>query len=446
MLPSDITPEEAIAKHSVPNLLEKLHLDLPLQVAEHRGRFNLGKGEQECSMPGMRNAVAKTSEYHSNFMEADMSFSFDKVPFVLHEFNLYRTCEIDQQIQHMHSDEVKKYELLVRETRGRRHSKTMFRKTGEKIPTCEEYFNGAIAENPGVTILADARDAEAGLAVAWLSHRPKFHQNVALLFYSFQIQNVEEFIKLVEASDPAPDWRKTVALIPCVFPEEMGKLATQIGRSNLEKSDLLEGGKAWINGFLKLNEPDARMRVIAMQSMMSNVKCEQLPASVSETVLRAFRSEEAIMDLVDYIKTDPIVRRIYPHIKISTGTRAYVYSTKIKNTGKRNFYGINLHSSQPRIWENDDRRHIREGYALPGNAAKKADWVISDRWEDDISIVEWREKGVDPSVHFRCPHYDTYYLDDSRDDNSVLNIGEFEEESDGEDGYLTDIFESEEEG
>lgn len=441
MLPSDITIEEAIAKHSVPSLLTKLHLDLPLQVAEHRGRFNLGKGEQECSMPGMRNAVSMKSVFHSNFMEADMSFSFDKVPFVLHEFNLYRTCEIDAQIQHMHSDDVKKYELLIRETRGRRHSKKSVRRTGEHIPTCEEYFDGAIEDNPGVTILADARDAEAGLAVAWLSHRPKYHQNVALLLYSFQIQNVDEFVKLVNAANPAPDWRATVALIPCVFPEELPKLAKQIGRGDIEKEDLLAGGKAWINGFLKLNQPNERMRIIAMQSMISGVSCKQLPSSASDIVLRAFRSEEATMDLVSYIKHDPSVRAIFPHIKISTGTRAYVYSTKIKATGKRNYYGINLHSSQPRLWEKDERRFIRQGYAIPGNAAAHADWVISDRWEDDIAIAEWKERGIYPSVHFRCPHYDTYYSDDIDDDQSILSSGELDEDSDDDDSYLTDTTE-----
>ena len=144
------------------------------------------------------------------------------------------------------------------------------------------------------------------------------------------------------------------------------------------------------------------------------------------------------MDIVSYIKTDPSVREVYPHIKISTGTRAYVYSTKVKSTGKRNYYGINLHSSQPRIWEIDERRLIREGYALPGNAAAHADWVISDRWEDDIAVAEWRERGVEPRLHFRCPHYDTYFKDDIDDDQSILSSGDFDEDSDDEDGYQTD--------
>lgn len=438
-LPSNVTPEAAIAKHSVPNLLTRLHEDLPLQVAEHRGRFDLGKGVQECSMPGMLNAVSRDKKHYSNFMEGDMSFSADKVPFVLHEFNLHRTCEVDKQIQHMHSTEIKEYELLIRETRGGRHSEHSFQRTGEQIPTCEEYFDGAIAANPGVTIFADARDGEAGLAVAWLSHRAhKYKNNVALLMYSFQMNNVEEFEKLVEAADPAADWRETVAIIPCVFPEELGKLAQLIGHKDLTIENLRAGGKAWIDGFLKLDKPAERMRIIAMQTMMSGVTCEMLPENVSEKVLTAFRAEEAAMQIVNYIKTDTEVREIYPHIKISTGTRSYVYSTKIRSSGKRAYYGINLHSSRPVRWENDERRWIREGYALVGNAAKHAHFVISDRWSDDIAVAEWRELGIEPPLHFRCPHYDTYYDDDVDDDQSIMSGGTPDDVGEDDDGYETD--------
>lgn len=135
------------------------------------------------------------------------------------------------------------------------------------------------------------------------------------------------------------------------------------------------------------------------------------------------------------------LRNVYPNIKISTGTRAYVYSTKVESTGKRNYYGINLHSSQPKICEKDQRKLIRQGYALPGNAAANADWVISDRPEDDIDIAEWRERGVEPRLHFRCPHYDTYFTDDIDDEQNILSNGEYDEDSEDDNGYKTDATE-----
>nr|BAB16129.1 riorf10 [Rhizobium rhizogenes] len=98
-LPNGVTADEVLARHSVPNLLERLEETLPLQVIEHRGMYNLGKRVQECTETSLLAALGEIGR--RNLSELDAALSSDDVPIASHDFNLWRVSALpDQLVRH----------------------------------------------------------------------------------------------------------------------------------------------------------------------------------------------------------------------------------------------------------------------------------------------------------------------------------------------------------
>nr|WP_172690993.1 glycerophosphodiester phosphodiesterase family protein [Agrobacterium larrymoorei]ASK49428.1 hypothetical protein [Agrobacterium larrymoorei] len=92
-LPAGTSVSEVLARYSTPNLLQKLDEKLDVQVVEHRGMFNLGKGIQECTKTAILSAIG---EGHRNLCEIDIALTADGVPIVAHEFNVFRVAALDE--------------------------------------------------------------------------------------------------------------------------------------------------------------------------------------------------------------------------------------------------------------------------------------------------------------------------------------------------------------
>ncbi|GAJ95539.1 hypothetical protein RRH01S_12_00960 [Rhizobium rhizogenes NBRC 13257] len=397
-LPPDVTSEQVLAQHSVPNLLNKLKEDLPLQVFEHRGMYNWGEDVQECTETSLLTALGEAGK--RNLSELDAALTSDNVPAVFHEFNPWRVTTLpDRLVRDLHSSQIRNATVIIRDVELGKHSHT-YTVTKDVVPFVEPLLDKVFKVNPNATIFLDGREFEAHIIAAWLSHRPRYHQRVILLFYSFRYGGGEAFVDAVQQEKPALNWRETVAVTPVLFPEELPKLASQIGLGDLNEDDLYLGGRSWIYSMLS-----QKMRIVAVQIMMARVTFSQMKGSENLAVIRAFNADHAAVRLAHYVKNDPDVRAMCPYLKLSTGTRAYVFSSNMAD-GKRAYFGIDFISSRERQWETDQRKWIRRGYATPGNAAEIADWVISDRSEDDMAIWQWRRHGVERKVDFRCPHLD----------------------------------------
>jgi hypothetical protein len=398
-LPEGVSQEQVLAQHSAKNLLERLRETLPLQVWEHRGMYSWGAGIQECTLGSMITALGPVGQ--RNLSEFDAALTKDLQPAPFHEFNTWRVTELpDRLIRDMASSEVEGARIIIREVGPDGHTER-YRRTEDTVVLTETALDKIFAINPEATIFLDAREFEAHLIVAWLSHRPRYHNRIVVLLYSFKYFDGDHFVEWVEKAEPAANWRETVAMTPVVFPEELPKMARFFGLGTTKEYDLFDGGKAWLNSFFKHTA-----RWVAAQVMMSMVTEEQLEGSTDPEVIQAFTEQFAATRLGHYVKNDPDLREKLPYLKLSTGTRSYVYSS-LKNDERR-YWGINFLTGRDREWETDPRKHIRYGYATPGKAAALADWIISDRSEDDMAIQQWRMRNIEPKVDFRCPHLDAY--------------------------------------
>nr|WML69206.1 agrocinopine synthase [Agrobacterium sp.] [Nicotiana noctiflora] len=340
--------------------------------------YNWGEGVQECTKTSLLTALGNAGK--RNLSELDIALTSDSVPTAFHEFNPWRVTLLpDTSVRALHSSQIENATVIIRDVELGKHSQT-YTTTKDTVPFIEPLLDKIFETNPNATIFLDGREFEAHIIVAWLSHRPRFHQRDALLFYSFRYSDGEAFVDAVREEGPALNWRKTVAVTPVLFPEELPKLASQIGLGDLNEEHLYQGGRAWINSMLR-----QEMRTVAVQIMMARVQFSQMSGSEDLTVVRAFNADRAAVRLAYYVKNDPEVRGRHPHLKLSTGIRAYVFSSKLAD-GHRAYFGIDFKSSRERPWETDQRKYIRRGYATPGNAAEIVDWVISDRLEDDMAI------------------------------------------------------------
>ncbi|WP_236762767.1 hypothetical protein [Agrobacterium tumefaciens] len=182
-------------------------------------------------------------------------------------------------------------------------------------------------------------------------------------------------------------------------------MAKLIDLSDIAVEDLYEGGKIWIDSMLR--QP---MRVVAVHIVMARVKPEQLGLCDKPEIVRAFNADYAAVRLAYYVKDNPEVRKMRPHLKLATATRCYDFSAQLEN-GEKAEFSINIRTGRPMPRETDERKYIRRGYGIPGNAAAIADWVISDRSEDEMSFWEWRNKGVPRRVDHHCPHLDVIEQD-----------------------------------
>lgn len=113
-LPAGVTSDEVLARHSVPHLLERLEEQLPLQVIEHRGMYNLGKGVQECTETSLLTALGGMER--RNLSELDTTLTSDNLPVVSHDFNTWRISTLpDRLIRELHSADVKNIPVIIRE-------------------------------------------------------------------------------------------------------------------------------------------------------------------------------------------------------------------------------------------------------------------------------------------------------------------------------------------
>ncbi len=60
---------------------------------------------------------------------------------------------------------------------------------------------------PGLSIIYDAKDGDAGPFGAGLSHHPEFFVDSVVTVYPYYIKSGQELIQMVEAYGPAPGWR-----------------------------------------------------------------------------------------------------------------------------------------------------------------------------------------------------------------------------------------------
>lgn len=188
--------------------------------------------------------------------------------------------------------------------------------------------------------------------------------------------------------------------MPMIFPNELVRLANELNLNQDKEEDLFIAGKLWLDSILAQS-----LRVVAIQILMVRITYDQLSGIADPKVVRAFMADHAAVRLACYIKEDPGVRERHPHLKLATLTRCYDFSAELKN-GERAKFGNSFLERIEERRETDERRYIRSGYGKPSNAVALADWVTSDRSEDDMSVWEWRKLGIEREVDARCPHLD----------------------------------------
>nr|GMD64783.1 agrocinopine synthase [Ipomoea batatas] len=340
-LPADIDVATVLARHSHPRLLERLGENLPLQVIEHRGMFNLGQGVQECTKSSLFAALGGGGR---NLTELDVCLTSDRVPIVSHDLNSWRISSMDDKLfSEIDSSHLKDVPVIIREvSNGEILEK--YRRTPDCIPFLESALESVFSVNPNATVFLDGRNYEAHLIVAWQSHRPQFHMKIILIFYTFGYLSGDAFVQAVVNANAAPGWRKMIALMPAVFPEELCRLC--------------------------------QLKVVA---------------------------DPLVDDL--YLADDPDIRLTRPHLKFVSVTRCYDFAS-VLNDGKIGEYSIDIKTGRSVRHETDDRRNIRWKKGTPGNTAAIADWVISDRSEDEMAFYEWKLRGVIREVNHICPHLD----------------------------------------
>lgn len=389
---------EVLARHSVPKLLERLEENLPLQVIEHRGMFNLGNRIQECTASSLLAALGQGGR---NLSELDVCLTSDNIPVVSHDLNTWRVSEKlgDNFFNEIHSSDINNVPVIIREV-SNGIIQDRYRETIDHIPLLDEILGKVFSANPDATIFLDGRNYEAHVIVAWLSHRPVYHQRAVVLFYTFEYPDGGAFVDAVLTAQPASDWRKSIALMPALFPEELCRLARLRQVSEPTVDDLYLAGKAWIDSLLMQD-----MRVVAVHVVFSEVSRNLLDRVVDKDVLLAFDSDQAAVRLAHYVKEDTMIKAKRPHLKFAAVTRCYDFAALL-NSGERAEFSIDINTGRARPHETDERKHIRWRKGTPGNSATIADWVISDRSEDEMAIWEWRNQGIDREVSHLSPHLD----------------------------------------
>ncbi|QCL77583.1 agrocinopine synthase (plasmid) [Agrobacterium tumefaciens] len=397
-LPENVTPLEVLARHSVPRLLERLEENLALQVIEHRGMFNLGKRIQECTASSLLTALCKGGR---NLSELDVCLTLDNVPIVSHDLNTWRVSENlgDKLFNKIHSSAIKDVPVIIREV-SNGVIQDQYLETVDHIPFLDELLRKVFSANPDATIFLDGRNYEAHVIVAWLSHRPEYHQRVVVLFYTFEYLNGAAFVDAILKAQPASDWRKSIALMPAVFPEELCRLACLRQVTEPTVDDLYLAGKAWIDSILMQD-----MRIVAIHVVFSRVTRNLLGQVIDKDVLLAFDSDEAAVRLAYYVKEDAMIRAKRPHLKFAAVNRCYDFAASLE-CGERGEFSIDIKTGRARRHETDERKHLRWRKGTPGNSATIADWVISDRSEDEMAVWEWRNQGIDREVSHLSPHLD----------------------------------------
>nr|GMD61696.1 agrocinopine synthase [Ipomoea batatas]GMD64788.1 agrocinopine synthase [Ipomoea batatas] len=396
-LPADIDVATVLARHSQPRLLERLGENLPLQVIEHRGMFNMGQGVQECTKSSLLAALGGGGR---NLTELDVCLTSDRVPIVSHDLNSWRISSMDDKLfSEIDSSHLKDVPVIIREvSNGEILEK--YRRTPDCIPFLESALESVFSVNPDATVFLDGRNYEAHLIVAWLSHRSQFHLKIVLIFYTFGYLSGDAFVQAVVNANAAPGWRKMIALMPAVFPEELCRLCQLKVVADPSVDDLYLAGKDWIDSVLSQD-----MWVVAVHIVFSGVTKDMIGPAAGSNVVLAFDADEAAMKLAYYVKDDPDIRLTRPHLKFVSVTRCYDFAS-VLNDGKRGEYSINIKTGRSVRHETDDRRNIRWKKGTPGNTAAIADWVISDRSEDEMAFYEWKLRGVIREVNHICPHLD----------------------------------------
>lgn len=387
-LPDGLLPQEVIEQHSKPDLLLNWDDETPLQVVFHRGLYDQGAEVQEDSLSSLRIALQT-----GNLVEIDIAITRDGHPIIAHELNTYRVTQLEDKLwSELYLHEIEDTPLIIRGYQGEDFTST-YRVTNDTVVTLATYLEVAFEVNPHATVLLDAREYHGHIIVDWLTHRPQYRDRVAVLFYSFKYRSGHAFAQAVDTSGATRNWRSTVALIPALFPETLPGLALENGAVDLNEDALFAAGRKWIDSMLS-----QQMRVVSFIMMMARVPpYEHSDAQNDDPVALAFAAEQAIVRIAGYIKST------YPSIKLSTGTRSYVYSSDIG--GEKGFFGIDLFTGRPRQWPVDARKRIHQGYAIPGNAAALADLVISDRPYDDMAIQQWRRRGINRKADFDFPPF-----------------------------------------
>lgn len=87
----------------------------------HRGLHNNKSNAPENSLAAFKAAVE-----HGYGIELDVQLTKDKVPVVIHDYDLNRACKVDKKVADLTYDELKKYKLF---------------KSKERIPTFREVLN-----------------------------------------------------------------------------------------------------------------------------------------------------------------------------------------------------------------------------------------------------------------------------------------------------------------
>lgn len=197
------------------SLLERLKENLPVQVFERRGMYNWGENVQECTLAFMVTAFGPVS--NRNLSETDAALTKDNQPALFHEFNTWRVTDLPNRlVRDMGSSEVLHAPIIIREVGLDGHTDQL-RYTEDKVHLTETILDKIFEINPGATIFLYASEFEAHHIVVWLSHRPRYHQRVVVLFYSFRYFGGDYVMEWVEKSQPARDLRQTIAPNKC-FP------------------------------------------------------------------------------------------------------------------------------------------------------------------------------------------------------------------------------------
>ncbi|WP_333722902.1 agrocinopine synthase [Agrobacterium tumefaciens] len=362
--------------------------------------FNLGKRVQECTETSLLTALG--GEGGRNLTELDVCLTLDNVPIVSHDLNTWRISTLtDRLFREIHSSDIDKVPVIIREV-SKGEILEQHRVTVDFIPFLKNALERIFSTNPDSTIFLDGRNHEAHVLVAWLSHRRQYHQRVVLLFYTFEYLDGDAFVDAVVKAQPAPDWRKSIALMPAVFPEELCRLAHLCKVAGPTVDKLYLAGRAWIDSVLRQD-----MRIVAVHVVFSNVTEDCFGQFVDPDVRLAYESDQAAVRLAYYVKNDPAIKAKRPHLKFTAVNRCYDFASFLED-GERAEFSIDIKTGRSRRHETDERKYIRWKKGTPGNTAAIADWVISDRPEDEMAIWEWRNQGINREVNHLSPHLDVY--------------------------------------
>ncbi|KXN81725.1 hypothetical protein AN958_03788 [Leucoagaricus sp. SymC.cos] len=237
-----------IEAHSIPSLLTNWKPRMKLVIASHRGQFNTGGSIPENTPASFLMAI----KLGFHILEINIVFSKDNHLILGHNWNTQCTTLLPNQPWNtlLHK-EIEGADIINCEVDIGQFKET-FVVTDQKV-TVLDCLLPQFAPYPEVTTFLDCCEDDGAKATAWVSHRPQYHENLIVQFYPYQHHDGFKFIKDVTQHNPATDWKKKVAIMPVLFPDQVEAIAERYflakgePKDKLTFDDLLMARKNWVD-------------------------------------------------------------------------------------------------------------------------------------------------------------------------------------------------------